>query len=76
MCNFLHIFEISFYYMLNQQMRDVFFHSFYFLVFWLLVCENLYGLIWAFYPSDKMKKTTEKKPFECSWWLGQNSSGC
>ena len=33
------------YYMLNHQMRNLLFHSFHFLVFWLLMFENLYGLI-------------------------------
>ena len=35
-------------------MRDLLFHLFHFQVFWLLVFENLDGLIWASYPSHKM----------------------
>ena len=41
-------------YVLNNQMRDLLFHSFYFLIFWLLVFDNLQGLNWASYLLYKM----------------------
>ena len=44
-------------------MSDLSSHSFNFLVFWPLAFENLYGLIWAFYPSHKicMKEENNRK---------------
>ena len=50
--------------MLNHWMRDLLFHSFHYLVSWLLFFEKLYSLIWASCPSNKKymkEKTTEIK---------------
>ena len=41
-------------YMLNYRMKDLSFQSIHFLVIWLLIIENVYGLIWASYSSHKM----------------------
>ena len=35
-------------------MKDLSFQSIHFLVIWLLIIENVYGLIWASYSSHKM----------------------
>ena len=64
--------------MLNHWMNDLLSHSFHFLVFWPLVFENFYVLIWASYPSHKMcmKEENNKKRNHLSflkirtkfWW--------
>ena len=55
------------YNMFNHRMRDLLFHSFHFLVFWLPVFENLYGLIYLSIVRCAWKKETinrkEIKPF-------------
>ena len=55
------------YYKLNYWIRDLLFHPFHFLVFWPLVFENLYGLIWVSCPSNKMCMKKENYRKETIW---------
>ena len=65
-------------YMLNYRMKDLSFQSIHFLGIWLLIIENVYGLIWASFSSHKMcmKEENNKKRNHLSflkirtkfWW--------
>ena len=46
--------NVQTYYMSNHRIRDLLFHSFRLLVFWLLVFKTFYDLIRASYPSHKI----------------------
>ena len=54
--------NISSHYLLNHRRKDV---------LWLLGLKSSYGLVWTSYWSrnTRKNKTTQKKPFICSWWL-------
>ena len=69
--------NVHIYYTLNHQLRDLFFHSFHFLVFWLLVFEIC--IVLSEHPTCHLRcawqKKKKEKPFNCSWWPEQNSRG-